>query len=177
MLKRILLSNAYLALAASLTLLAGCMTPSAPAGDNSSLLAKCEKPATSQELVFGVLALVNEARMAEGVEPLTMDETLSAVADEFACEMLELDFFGHENPFTKVGPGERLNAAGYIFFAMGENLGVGQPTAMEVFNDWMASPLHRANILSPEWRETGIAVRTGGTYQWYWVQEFADPLE
>ena len=40
---------------------------------------------------------------------------------------------------------------------------------------WMESPSHRDIILDPSWREVGIAVRTGGEYAVYWVQEFGDP--
>lgn len=42
----------------------------------------------------------------------------------------------------------------------------GPREALEV---WMESPLHRANILDPGWRATGVAVLRGTTY----VQVFA----
>ena len=35
---------------------------------------------------------------------------------------------------------------------------------------------HRANILSSDWREIGIAVRRGGEYGWYWVHRMLLPL-
>jgi uncharacterized protein YkwD len=107
---------------------------------------------------------------------LQLDPLLSAVADAFACEMIEDGFLAHSNPVRKLSPGERLTTAGYIYYAMGENLAAGQTTAAEVVHDWLKSESHRDNILSPDWREVGIAVRHGGKYGWYWVQEFADPL-
>ena len=41
----------------------------------------------------------------------------------------------------------------------------------------MDSPAHRAIILDARWTEVGIAVRTGGEYAIYWVQEFATPTD
>ncbi len=34
---------------------------------------------------------------------------------------------------------------------------------------------HRENVLSPQWKEIGIAVRVGGEYGVYWVQEYGNP--
>jgi uncharacterized protein YkwD len=73
----------------------------------------------------------------------------------------------------------RINQAGYRWTRVGENLGfgsgsLGRPYA--VFSSWMRSPGHRANILSPGFRDLGIAVRLG-SFSGYsnasvWVAEF-----
>jgi uncharacterized protein YkwD len=41
---------------------------------------------------------------------------------------------------------------------VGENLLWGAPDigALRAFNLWLGSPMHRANLLSPRWREIGI---------------------
>ena len=39
-------------------------------------------------------------------------------------------------------------------------------------NDWMNSPGHRANILSPEFNDIGVGVGLGGQWGRYWVQDF-----
>jgi uncharacterized protein YkwD len=137
----------------------------------------CIMPDNQPDLVDEVLALVNEARLDEGLAPLVLDPVLSDVADAFACEMIAGEFFAHENPRTRVSAGGRLTSAGYIYYAMGENLAVGHTTPEEVVAAWLASPDHRSNLLDPSWQEVGIAVRTGGEFGWYWVQEFADPVE
>lgn len=139
--------------------------------------ARCETASDEFALVNEVLARVNEARATQDLAPLRLDPLLSAVADEYACEMIEDDFLAHTSPKSRLTPGERLTSAGYIYYAMGENIAAGQSTADEVVRDWLASELHRANIMSPDWRDVGIAVRRGGEYGWYWVQEFADPVE
>ena len=165
--------------------LVGCTSTSVPqlAADESDDTAvagyrsECTEPGAEPELSDRVLELVNEVRLAEGLEPLTTNDTLREVAESYACEMVDEGFFAHENPVTGMGPGERLTASGYIYYSMGENLAVGQVTPEEVVDAWMDSPRHRLNILADDWREVGIAVRNGGAYGWYWVQEFADPVD
>jgi uncharacterized protein YkwD len=57
--------------------------------------------------------------------------------------------------------------------ALGENIAGGYPTADAVVAGWMASPGHRANILSPRFTEMGVGrVTAAGTYGTYWAQEF-----
>jgi uncharacterized protein YkwD len=178
--------GAYASLLGLAAMMAGCTStyvPGLPGGGeggaagNAQLRAVCAVPENEEEFVGQVLDLVNSARADEGLPPLVLDEVLSVVAGEYACEMIEGGFFAHESPLTKTEPGDRLMASGYVFWAMGENLAVGQSSADQVFDEWMASEQHRANILSDEWDEVGIAVRNGGSYGWYWVEEFADPLD
>jgi uncharacterized protein YkwD len=137
----------------------------------------CLTPANSHELAREVLDLVNEERTNRGLNALTLNPLLSQIAEDFACEMIEDGFFAHENPNEPgVGPGQRAIDAGYIFLAIGENLAGGQTSPVQVMREWMASTQgHRENILSPQWSEIGIAVRTGGEYGVYWVQEFGNP--
>ncbi len=155
-------------------LVTGCTTTGA-----SEEAAKnyCEVPSNQFRLSDELVDLVNDARIGEGMMPLDVDEALTEVAGDYACEMIESEFFAHHSPKTDLDPGERLTQAGYIYFTMGENLAVGQDTAQDVFDDWMTSPEHRGNILSPHWREIGIAVRSTPDGEFYWVQEFADPVK
>lgn len=137
----------------------------------------CNTPANSDELANEVLALVNAERTNRGLNPLSLNPLLSQIAEDYACEMIEENFFAHENPNEPgVGPGQRAIDAGYIFLAIGENLAGGQTSPVQVMREWMASTQgHRENILSPQWSEIGIAVRTGGEFGIYWVQEFGNP--
>lgn len=162
-----------------LALVAGCTSTASPdaADADSSAKYTCRAVADEPALIDAVLTEVNKVRAKADLAPLVIEPLLSAVADDFACEMIREGFLAHTNPKDEVSPGERLTTAGYIFYAMGENLAAGQSSPEEVVADWLASDAHRANILSPEWREVGIAVRQGGDYGWYWVQEFADPVD
>jgi uncharacterized protein YkwD len=162
-----------------LALAAGCTSTAAPEVIEAVADAKrtCHAVDDESALIDSVLAQVNGVRADAGLAPLVIDPLLSAVADEFACEMIREGFLAHTNPREEVSPGERLTSAGYIYYAMGENLAAGQSSPEEVVADWLASEAHRTNILSPEWGEVGIAVRQGGEFGWYWVQEFADPVD
>jgi hypothetical protein len=58
---------------------------------------------------------------------------------------------------------------------MAENIAAGQTSADAVFQAWMNSAGHRANILNPQARELGIghAYSPAATYRDYWVMELA----
>ena len=175
-------------------LLVGCNSAGVPAAGNGgaaspagkdsgsidaspgSPAAKCTTEADDEELARQLLTLVNIERARVGVTPLTMSERLTVAAEDYACTMAGEDFFDHIHPATGDGPGARAAAVGYEFFAVGENLAGGQPTAAEAFDGWMSSPSHRYNLLSPEWKETGIGIRRGGSLRVYWVQEFGKPV-
>jgi uncharacterized protein YkwD len=137
--------------------------------------AKCLDGPDVDELARQVLTLINIERAQVGVSPLTWNGTLAEIAEDYACTMAAEDFFDHVHPVTGDGPAERAVSAGYEFFAIGENLAAGQTSAAEAVEGWMNSPGHRDNLLSPEWRETGLGVRRGGSLRIYWVQQFGKP--
>ncbi len=139
--------------------------------------AKCLTPEAAERLTDQVLQLVNLARAEEALQPVVVSPRLQEVAQDYACRMVEEKFFGHHDPVTGEGAVERVIAGKYLFHSIGENLAAGQHTAAEVMQAWMDSPSHRDVILDPNWKEVGIAVRGGGEYSVYWVQEFGDPVK
>ncbi|MFQ5491778.1 MAG: CAP domain-containing protein [Phycisphaerae bacterium] len=152
-----------------------------PADDSAVLGAtstqgRCLTTLDADVLARQVLTLVNIERASLGLDPLTVDGRLTKAAGDFACTLAADGFFDHIDPQTGEGPGDRAAAAGYDFFAVGENLAAGQPTAAEAVDGWLHSEGHRQNMLSPEWKETGISVRRGGPYNIYWVQLFGSPV-
>ncbi|UCF32423.1 MAG: CAP domain-containing protein [Phycisphaerales bacterium] len=136
----------------------------------------CIAPDEAERMADQVLQLVNLERAAAGLAPVIANPVLERVAGEYACRMVELGFFGHEDVYTGYGPGARALAYKYPFYAIGENLAAGQETPAQAMRVWMASESHRAVILDPKWKEVGIAVRSGGEYGAYWVQEFGAPM-
>lgn len=178
----------------AIALLAGCnsavSTPAnggsdalPPGGERTALAAstatpsaKCYEGPDADEFARQILTLINIERARVGVSPLTWNATLAKVAEDYACTMAAEDFFDHIHPVTGEGPAERAATAGYEFFAIGENLAGGQTSAAEAVEGWMSSPGHRNNLLSPEWKETGLGIRRGGSLRIYWVQEFGKPI-
>jgi uncharacterized protein YkwD len=114
-----------------------------------------------QTLDAGVLVQLNATRTAHGLVPLKVNAALTAAAARHSAEMLADGYFAHTSDngaqFFK-----RLMAymgAASHGRSVGENLlrsstEVDASTALRM---WMASPEHRKNILTPSWREIGIA--------------------
>ena len=135
----------------------------------------CVTPDEAERMADQVLQLVNLERVATGLTPVVGNPVLVRVAGDYACRMIEDRFFAHEDPYTGYRAGDRALAAQYRFYLIGENLAAGHETPAQAMREWMNSATHRAVILDPRWSEVGIAVRTGGEYGIYWVQEFGIP--
>jgi uncharacterized protein YkwD len=135
----------------------------------------CAEPVNADYWRDEILRLVNVERVRAGLSLLEHDQTLEDQAVQYACEMIHYDFFAHENPVTGSELADRAEDFSYEYVIIGENLAAGQSSPQQVMNDWMASEGHRSNILSSEFTELGIGVRTGGRFGTYWVQEFGRP--
>ena len=158
-----------------LGLLPGCFAPTSSAQDDAAKLAECNEPEDPERLADQVLQLVNLERAENDLPPVSFNPSLAKIADDYACRMIADDFFAHTDPESGYGPGDRAVAGKYSFHAIGENLAAGQMSAADVMKVWMDSPSHRDIILDERWKELGVAVRLGGEYAIYWVQEFGDP--
>lgn len=112
-----------------------------------------------------VLRVVNRIRASHGLRRLYRNRSLSRSADYHCGDMLRANFFAHASsngtPFdTRVRRFARRSAR------IGENLawvsGGGElGIAQRIVSMWMASPSHRAIILTPDFRSVGVARRTG----------------
>jgi uncharacterized protein YkwD len=121
-----------------------------------------ERQTSLQTLDLGVLVQLNAVRASHGLVPLRLNPALSAAAKGHSSEMLADGYFAHDSedgtPFWK-----RLtvyvNGAQHGGWSVGENLLWSSPEvgAVKALQLWMASPEHRHNILTPRWREIGIA--------------------
>lgn len=119
-----------------------------------------------------MLALVNEERIAAGLEPLVMDPELVPVARAHSEDMFRNGYFSHESPTTG-SPFDRINAAGISYVVAGENLALA-PTLSIAHEGLMDSPGHRANILEPSFGRVGIgAINSPGRGTMY-TQLFRD---
>lgn len=140
----------------------------------------CSVTPSEQRWREEILRLVNVERSRAGLDPLVENQAMEDQATQYACEMIHYDFFAHDNPVTDSHVRDRAEEFGIIlgenYMAIGENLAAGQSTPSQVMRDWMDSEGHRANILSKDFTEIGIGIRTGGDYGTYWVQEFGRPF-
>ncbi|HEX3872691.1 MAG TPA: CAP domain-containing protein [Solirubrobacteraceae bacterium] len=112
------------------------------------------------------LCLINEQRADAGVGPLRANAELAAAAIAHSADMVASDYFDHVSPSGQA-PIDRITAAGYGgadgAVSVGENIAaVGDPATPDaVVAMWMTSPAHRANILDPDYRDSGIGVAPG----------------
>lgn len=127
-----------------------------------------------------VLELVNQHR-AEGAtcgartfgptDPLTMDPALRCAARVHTQDMADREFFDHTNPDGEA-PWDRMESAGYSWSNAGENIAGGSSTAAGVVQQWMDSPGHCENIMSPDFVDIGIGYVDDARL---WTQVFGVP--
>ena len=120
----------------------------------------------------------NQARQAVGLQPLTENAQLDQAARLKAENMVRNQYFDHTSP-TGVTAWYWFSLAGYNYKYAGENLAIGFYDSQEVYNAWLNSPEHKANMLNPNYKEVGTAVLSGfgANNSIVVVQEFGSPLQ
>ncbi|MFN4284258.1 MAG: CAP domain-containing protein [Alphaproteobacteria bacterium] len=108
-----------------------------------------------------MLDAVNAARVAEGLTPLAANARLDAAACRQAKDLggralHDVESLSHQGSDGST-LADRLRDAGYAFRAAAENLVAGVADPEEAVRLWLASDGHRRNILTPDFREAGIA--------------------
>lgn len=109
-----------------------------------------------------VLAQMNFYRGLSGAPALRIEPRLSAAAADRMKDMEEQQYWAHFSP-AGASPFMWLTLRGYSFAAAAENLASGFDTAEILVSSWMESAGHRRNIVSPEFRDVGIAIIEGAT--------------
>jgi uncharacterized protein YkwD len=116
----------------------------------------------ASRLQTALLDQVNALRVKHGLSRLRLSAGLNAAADGHSVQMARLGYFSH-NSANGASFSQRIlryyRVGGYRSWSVGENLlwaspDVGPARALGL---WLASPPHRANLLSPRWREIGLA--------------------
>ncbi len=107
-----------------------------------------------------IIALTNAERTNLGLPTLSYNAQLSSAALAKANDMFEKQYWDHFGPNGET-PWQFIRGAGYTYVYAGENLAKGFKTSEGVVEAWMASPTHRANIVSSNYRDIGVAVVEG----------------
>jgi hypothetical protein len=118
-----------------------------------------------------ILALTNQDRQAQGLQPLAWNDALAGAARAHAVIMAQEPQLSHQYP-GEPPLLERAAAAGAHFQAIAENVAMA-PNAQAVENAWMHSTPHRTNILDPKMNALGVGVVERGGYL-YAVEDFAE---
>jgi uncharacterized protein YkwD len=119
-----------------------------------------------------VVSYVNASRASAGRKPLQRDALLDSLAVEHARETMKLGKLGH------AGMQQRMIRAnqqiGASIFA--ENVHSVRPSAdpaRQLVQEWLASAVHRKNILSSAYNKTGVGAVADSAGTLWAVQVFA----
>ena len=130
-----------------------------------------QEPEEDEEMSFTeqVVQLVNEEREKVGLNPVTIDDGVTAAANVRAKETKTS--FSHTRPdgtscFTALKE-QNVNYRG-----AGENIAWGQKTPEAVMEAWMNSSGHRANILNEKFTKIGVGLYQDSNGRNYWAQMF-----
>jgi uncharacterized protein YkwD len=117
-----------------------------------------------------VVARANAARSAAGLAPLAIQPALVSAAQAHSHDQASTGRMTHVGSDGS-DAGTRIVRAGFTPRTWGENVAMGYRTATAVFDGWMSSPGHRANILHDGFTLVGVAVAyaTDGTPYWTMV--------
>lgn len=122
-----------------------------------------------------IIEATNKERIKAGLMPLRSNTHLTQSAMVKTNDMITRQYFEHDSPDGKA-VSDLVLAAGYDYVIVGENLARGNfADTNDLVSEWMKSPGHRANILSPKYQEIGAYVAQGtfeGRTVWFAVQHF-----
>ena len=133
-----------------------------------------DAPVTPDQVLLG--NLINDLR-AEGYNcsgteftpssvVLTFNPLLNQAAQNHAEYMASQDNLTHEGP-NGTSVADRMQAIGYNYTFINENLAKGYADEASVIDAWKNSSTHCKNMMQPEIREMGV-----GTSGSYWVMLF-----
>lgn len=126
------------------------------------------RPSFEQELI----GLINDHRLEQGLAPLIKEDELSFIALKHSQNMaMNRVPFGHSG-FSQRCEESRLVMGGGNWCA--ENVAMGYESPKSVFNGWINSTGHRANIENSKTTVTGIAFAISGQGTFYWTQIFLE---
>jgi uncharacterized protein YkwD len=152
-------------------------TPAAAAPDSTCGLANFEADA---------LRLVNQHRAAGATcgshgsfapaAALALNAKLAAAAYGHSRDMAEHNYFSHTSQDGRT-MASRIDAAGYAWSTIGENIAAGYDGVQIVVDGWMASEGHCANLMNPRFTEFGLACarNDASAFKIYWTQDLGRP--
>ncbi|MDH6126373.1 CAP domain-containing protein [Kitasatospora sp. GP82] len=145
------------------------------------------QPSSDSDAVQQVLALINQARAAQGLPAYTITTGLTHSAEAHNQLMAGGCGMSHQCP-GEAELGDRETAQGIQWNAVGENIGEGGPVAsatqdiasmavsltQDMLNETPPDDGHRKNILSSEFTHIGIAVHRDSQGTVWLTQDFSN---
>lgn len=123
-------------------------------------IARADDAGPFADLEAGLLVDINAVRKQHHLIPLRRSTDLDAVAREHSRDMAHRNYMSHHSP-EGANPVDRITRSGVSGFTLAaENLGKTnrREPNREIVQNWLASPDHRRNLLTPPFNATGIGI-------------------
>jgi uncharacterized protein YkwD len=130
---------------------------------------------TQEGQAQAILSLLNAARAKAGLQPLKLNNKLTATALAHSRDQAKMDKMTHDgSDGSQVA--DRATRAGYTWSSVGENV-LQRPDihAAGAFDQWWNSPPHYENMMNPAFTEIGIAYAPSSTDQYYYTMVLGAP--
>ncbi len=108
---------------------------------------------------------------------LTWNPKLTDAASAHSIDMAAKNYFSHTSADGRT-LGDRVNATGYAWGGLGENIAAGYVGINSVMDGWVASDGHCENLMNPSLTEVGLACApgvSGSSYSTYWTMDLGKP--
>jgi uncharacterized protein YkwD len=140
----------------------------------------------SEEWKF--LTLINNYRAQNGAGPLQVSVTLQNSSAWMSNDMATKNYFSHTDSLGRDNV-TRVQAFGYMYGTVGENIAAGYGDAQTVFTAWQTACdadasgactyAHRWNMLYTGYKAMGIGRATGASsaYGEYWTTDFGGVVD
>ncbi|HEY8464721.1 MAG TPA: CAP domain-containing protein [Bacillota bacterium] len=145
-------------------------SPTTPAPGNSTAPASQPSGTSLTAEESKMVNLVNQARLEQGVKPLSVNQQLVLLARLKSQDMVKNNYFSHTSP-TYGSPFDMMKNNGIKYKTAGENL-AGASTTESAHQNLMNSPGHRANILNGNFNQIGVGIASGSAYGNIYTQMF-----
>lgn len=127
-----------------------------------------------------MLNRVNSYRRRYGRSNLSQQSQLQKAAQDYAYDMARKHYYGGADHHGSTSANRtmtlRINATGYRWSRIAENIAYGYTTVARVMNGWWNSTGHRNNILNSALTQVGFGYYySSDRYGRRWVQDFGRP--
>ena len=115
--------------------------------------------------------------MFAATSALLWNDALTQAAEVHSQDMKVNNFFSHTGSGGSTLT-QRINATGYAWSAIAENIAAGQTTMNQAIDSWLASDGHCANIMNPNLVDMGLVCVAGTSsniYTTYWTMDLGRP--
>lgn len=147
----------------------------------SQAMAKVDATCGLSNFQAEMLAQINARRAAGAVcgakkmpaaGSLAWNVQLHHAATLHALNMATTGVYAHTASYGMTLP-QRVNAAGYDYTLLGENIDAQRTSVQAAIHSWMSSPHHCENIMRTQFREVGVSCVSNSASQWgnYWTME------